>query len=265
MPGAAHHALLDVPRIRPHLQHFEIVIRFQHQAIGIAQMNFHQFRQIAEIGDDRYFHAVRAKVNPRGSTASCGIEIGETSISPTINRCPARMCSTRSRRLCDTFRQDAQDFGVRRFGQVHGGAPLAQHLRQRADVIAMFVGDDDAVEPVDSRPTAARRRSVSFLPSPASTSRRVCSVSSNVQLPELPEARIVMRRLIASPGSRPVESHARIQAQMRDASAGPTNDQNGSAGVNRQHALSRTSQLETWLTGQQFSRGVESRSNCRAR
>jgi hypothetical protein len=31
------------------------------------------------------------------------------------------------------------------------------------------------------------------LPSPASTSRRVCSVSSNVQLPELPEASMVTR------------------------------------------------------------------------
>ena len=32
MPGAAHDALLDVPGIRPDLQHFEIVIGFQHQA-----------------------------------------------------------------------------------------------------------------------------------------------------------------------------------------------------------------------------------------
>ena len=53
-----------------------------------------------------------------------------------------------------------------------------------------------------SRPTAARRRSVSFLPSPASTSRRVRSVSSSVQLPELPEPRIVTRRLINSPGGQ---------------------------------------------------------------
>src|SRR6202521_6399238 len=52
------------------------------------------------------------------------------------------------------------------------------------------------------RPTAARRRSVSFLPSPASTSSRVWSVSSKVQLPELPEARIVTRRLINSPGGQ---------------------------------------------------------------
>ena len=53
MPRSAHHSLLDVPRIRPHLQHFEIVIRFQNQKIGFAQMMFHELRQVAKIGDDR--------------------------------------------------------------------------------------------------------------------------------------------------------------------------------------------------------------------
>ena len=38
---------------------------------------------------------------------------------------------------------------MRRFGEVDGRAPLAEHLRQRADVIGVFVGNDDAVEPVD--------------------------------------------------------------------------------------------------------------------
>ena len=47
------------------------------------------------------------------------------------------------------FRQNAIHFGVRRFGEIYGGAPLAQHLRERADVIGVFVGNDDAVEPVD--------------------------------------------------------------------------------------------------------------------
>src|SRR5712692_11276791 len=46
---------------------------------------------------------------------------------------------------------------------------------------------------------SASRRSVSLLPSPASTSRRVRWVSSNVALPELPDARIVTRKAIASP------------------------------------------------------------------
>src|SRR5437879_2696746 len=42
----------------------------------------------------------------------------------------------------------------------------------------------------------ASRRSVSRFPSPASTSRRVREVSSRVQLPELPDARMLTRRLV---------------------------------------------------------------------
>ncbi len=33
MPFASHHALLDGPGVRADLEHFEIVIRFQHQQI----------------------------------------------------------------------------------------------------------------------------------------------------------------------------------------------------------------------------------------
>ena len=45
MSRAAHHALLDVPRVRPDLEHFEIVIRFQNQEIGLAQVLLHEFGQ----------------------------------------------------------------------------------------------------------------------------------------------------------------------------------------------------------------------------
>src|SRR5690348_17762176 len=47
--------------------------------------------------------------------------------------------------------------------------------------------------------TAARRARVSRFPRPASTRRRVRSVSSSVRLPELPEARMETRKPIVSP------------------------------------------------------------------
>src|SRR5439155_1761357 len=47
--------------------------------------------------------------------------------------------------------------------------------------------------------TAARRASVSRLPSPASTRSRVRPVSSNVMLPELPDARMETRNAIVHP------------------------------------------------------------------
>src|ERR1700733_13605641 len=48
------------------------------------------------------------------------------------------------------------------------------------------------------RPSASKRRKTSLRPRPASMRRVVCSVSSNVQLPVLPEARIETRKEIAS-------------------------------------------------------------------
>src|ERR1700752_5245470 len=58
---AAHHALLDVPGIRPNLKHLEVVVRFQHQAIGVPQMNFHKLREISKVRDDCDFCPVRAE------------------------------------------------------------------------------------------------------------------------------------------------------------------------------------------------------------
>ena len=61
MPGAAHHALLDVPGVRADLQHFQIVIGFQDQKISFAQMMLHQLRHVAEVGDDGDFFSVGAE------------------------------------------------------------------------------------------------------------------------------------------------------------------------------------------------------------
>ncbi len=61
MPGAAHHALLDVPGVRTHFEHLDIVIGFEHDGIAIAQMVFHKFGHVAEIGDHGHLDATRAK------------------------------------------------------------------------------------------------------------------------------------------------------------------------------------------------------------
>ena len=96
MARAAHHALLDEPRVRAHLQHLEIVIRFENQEIGFAQMVLHKLRQIAEIGDDRDFHAIRAETVADGIG---GVMRNRERIDfdiANLKGSPARMCSTRS-------------------------------------------------------------------------------------------------------------------------------------------------------------------------
>ena len=61
MPFASHHALLDGPRIRPHLQHFEIVIRFEQQQVSAAQVELDGIGHVAQVGDQADFDALRAK------------------------------------------------------------------------------------------------------------------------------------------------------------------------------------------------------------
>ena len=146
---AAHHALFDVPGIRPNFQHFEIVVGFQHQAIGFAQVKFHQLRQIAEVGNDSDLRPTRAESEPQRIDCVMGNrkwrDFNIADDEPVSGADVFHMVQA----LLRTFGQNTLHFGVGGFGEVHRGAPLAQDLRESADMIAMFVGDDDAVKAVD--------------------------------------------------------------------------------------------------------------------
>ena len=56
---AAHHPLLHRPRVRPHLQHVEIVVGFEQQQIRAPQMKLDGFGNVAEIGRHADAHALR--------------------------------------------------------------------------------------------------------------------------------------------------------------------------------------------------------------
>ena len=111
----------------------------------------HEFRQIAKVSDDGNFIAVASK---RESD-----RIG-------------RVVRNRERRNFDIADREAvprmeirnvREALVRRFGNTghrgamrggrkeNRGAPEAENLRQSADMIAVLVGDDDAIEAVDPR------------------------------------------------------------------------------------------------------------------
>lgn len=146
---AAHHTLLDVPGIRPNLQHFKIVVGFQHQAIGFAQVKFHELRKIAEVSNNGDFRTTRAKSE---SQRIDGIMRNRKWRDFNIANNEAVSCTDvfdMVQALLRTLGKNAVYFGVRGFGQVHRGAPLAEDLRQSADMIAMFVGDNNAVEAID--------------------------------------------------------------------------------------------------------------------
>ena len=61
MPHPAHDPLLHRPWIRPHPQHFQIVIRFHHQHIAPSQMVAHAGRHVAEVGGNRNLRAFGAE------------------------------------------------------------------------------------------------------------------------------------------------------------------------------------------------------------
>ena len=61
MAGAGENALLDDPGIGADLEHIEVVIGFEDHAIGVAKMNFDEFRHVAQVGADGDFCAVRTE------------------------------------------------------------------------------------------------------------------------------------------------------------------------------------------------------------
>jgi hypothetical protein len=148
MAGAGHDALLDVPGIRANLEHFEIVIGFEDEAITFAEMMLDEFREIAEVGDDGELRAVGAKgvgdriggVVRNGEGRDFDVADGEalarTDVLDAIDF------------FGDAGGKEADDFAMRRFGEIGGGAPVAEKLRQAAGVIGMLVGNEDGVEAI---------------------------------------------------------------------------------------------------------------------
>ena len=61
MAGAGEDALFDDPGIRADLEHVEIVIGFEDEAVGLAEMDSDVIGQIAEIGADGDLGAVGAE------------------------------------------------------------------------------------------------------------------------------------------------------------------------------------------------------------
>src|SRR5258708_9901140 len=61
MTFSPHDALLHGPGVRTHLEHLQIVIGFEHQQIGAAQVEFYGIRHIAEVGDDADLDALRTE------------------------------------------------------------------------------------------------------------------------------------------------------------------------------------------------------------
>ncbi len=153
MAGAAHHALLDVPGVWADLEHFEIVIGFEDEAIGAAKMVFHQLGQIAEVGHDGEFLPITAMIRAERKADRVG------GVMRNGKRRDFNVADAKAVAGMEMF--DVREALVRRFGdRQHRGAlggrseenrrpPQSQDLRETANVVGVLVRDDDAVEVVN--------------------------------------------------------------------------------------------------------------------
>ena len=149
MSGAAEHALLDDPGIRADFQHVEIVIGFEDQAIGAAEMDFYEFGHVTKVRDDGHFRAVRTEreTNRVGgvvrNSESVNVNVADREVLARLNRFDAPEA------LAESFWKHALHRIHCGLGDVERRFPKPEHLRQAVAVVGVFVGDEDAVEMVD--------------------------------------------------------------------------------------------------------------------
>ena len=163
MPGAAHHALLDKPRIGPDLEHIEVVVRFEDQKIRFAQVMLHEFRHIAEIGHDGHFRAVAAEgiAHRIGRIVRDGeridFDIADLEALAGMNMLDALHLLHRA------FGIHLQDFAMSRLGEIRRAIEQARQLRDAAGMIGVLVGDQDAVDAIGLRPAERLQAAQQFL------------------------------------------------------------------------------------------------------
>src|ERR1700733_5040035 len=148
MPGAAHHALFDVPRIRSDFQHVEIMIRFEDQKIRFAQIVLHQLGHVAKIGDDYNLDSVRAEA--AADWVGSVVRNGEGRYLDVANfeaYAGTNVFNTLDFSYRAIFTQ-SQNFAMGQLGQISRTFPFARHLRHGAGMVAMLVGNQDGVHSI---------------------------------------------------------------------------------------------------------------------
>ncbi len=137
---AAHHALLYGPGVRADLQHVEIVIGFEQQHVGAAQMELDGIGNVAEVGDDADVDALRVKTVAHGIDGVVGdgeavdVDIADGEARASLETLQARR---------GVLPIDERRGLVR---HVDGGGGFFRETDETGDVIAMLVGDEDGVE-----------------------------------------------------------------------------------------------------------------------
>ncbi len=147
--GTGKDALLDYPRIGPDLEHVEIVIGFEDEAIGLAEMDSDVIGQVAEIGADGDLGAVGAEGESDGvgcvvrDGERVDVDVADGEALPSLDRLNA------AEALAEGFGQDALQGFHRGLSDVERGFPEAEDLREAVAVVGVLVGDEDRIKAID--------------------------------------------------------------------------------------------------------------------
>jgi len=149
MPGAGEDALLDDPGIRANLEHVEIVIGFEDEAIGLAEVDSNVIWEVAEIGADSDFGAVGAEGESDGV---CGVvRDGEgMDVDVADRKALAGMDGfDAAEAFAKGVGKDALEGVHGGLGNVERGFPEAEDLGEAVAVVGVLVGDEDGVETIE--------------------------------------------------------------------------------------------------------------------
>ena len=190
-PKLAGDALLQRIRVVAVGQHVEVVIAFEHQRVAARQARL-DVRASRRRGRSARRAATAPSPNRRTAPARARRAAPETA-APRWRR--SRNASWLSKPY--TLRQPGEalgDGGQRAERQPHRRAVARGERRHAADMIAVLVRDEDRGDRSPaSRPSRARRATVSRMPKPQSISTRVPPASTTRPLPSLPLPREAKR------------------------------------------------------------------------
>jgi len=149
MAGAGQNTLLDDPGVRADLKHVEIVIRFKDEAIGLAKMDFDEFRHIAKIGADGDLGAV----GPESETDGVGGIVGDGE-SVDINIADGKTLAglygfNAAEAFAERIRENALESIHGGFGDIKGRLPETEDLRETIAMVGVLVSDENGVEAIE--------------------------------------------------------------------------------------------------------------------
>ena len=137
---ASHDALLDGPGVGADLEHFDVVVGLEQEEIGSAEVIADGLGEVAEVGGDADAEAFGAEAEADGVGGVVGDgERGDGDVADGEGLAGLEGFEVRGEVA-------PGDAGRGEAGQVDGDAKEAGEGDEAADVVGVFVGDEDGVE-----------------------------------------------------------------------------------------------------------------------